>query len=155
MTGPATVIDGRAGLRDRLGEELGVSGWRSVDQPEVDRFAELTGDRQWIHVDVARAAAGPFGATIVHGYLLLSLAPALAEEIYAVCGFGIGLNYGLDRMRFPAPLPVGASVRLRVALTALDDVNGGLRAAFEYTFERESGDRPVCVATKLTQYLDG
>lgn len=148
------VIDGRPGLRERLGEELGVSGWRAISQAQVDLFAELSGDRQWIHVDPERAALGPFGGTIVHGYLLLSLAPAFAGEIYEVQGFSAGLNYGLDRVRFPAPLPVGSAVRMRVTLNALKVVQGGVRAQFAYVFERERVDRPVCVATKLTQYLD-
>jgi acyl dehydratase len=136
-----------------MGREIGVSPWRIVTQDEVDAFAGLTGDDQWIHVDVARARQSPFGGTIVHGFLVLALGPVLAAQVYEVTGFGHGLNYGLERMRFPATLPVGAAIRLRVSLAELTDVPGGVRATFLWQFEREHHDRPVCVASKLTQYM--
>lgn len=152
-TQPIATVDGPDGLRARLGDELGVSGWREITQPEVDEFARLTGDDQWIHVDPERARKGPFGGTIVHGYFLLSLAPVLAAEVYTVRGFGFALNYGLDKVRFPAPSPVGSRVRLRVSLATLTDVAGGLRAGFEQVVEREGADKPVAVITKLTQFM--
>jgi acyl dehydratase len=148
-----SVIRGIAGLRERVGQELGASPWRAVTQREVDEFARLTGDLQWIHVDVPRAEASPFGGTIVHGYFVLSLAPVLAAQVYEVRGFPHALNYGLGKVRFPAPLAVGAAVRLRVALRSLIDVSGGVRAEFEQVFEREGGDKPVAVVTKLTQFM--
>jgi acyl dehydratase len=149
------IIDGIEALRHRVGEDLGVSPWRAITQPEVDEFARLTGDLQWIHVDVARAEASPFGGTIVHGYFLLSLAPALAAEVYEVHGFAHALNYGLAKVRFPASLPVGARARLRVKLASLEDVAGGVRAEFLQVFEREGYDKPVAVVSKLTQFMLG
>jgi acyl dehydratase len=148
-----SVIDGIAGLRSSIGRDLGVSAWRAVAQQDVDDFARLTGDDQWIHVDVERAAASPFGGTVVHGFLLLALGPVLAAQVVEVRGFSHGLNYGLERIRLPSVLPVGSPIRLRLALAALTDVENGVRAEYAWTFEREGDDKPVCVASKLTQYL--
>lgn len=142
-------IAGVDGLRARVGDELGVSAWHEVTQERVDAFAEVTGDRQWIHVDRERAARSPFGGTIAHGYLTLSLGPALTAEVLGLDGFAYGVNYGLDRVRFPAPLPVGSRVRMRAALTAVEDVPGGVQITITQTFEREGGDKPVCVAESL------
>lgn len=146
-------IDGPAGLRAHLGRELGVSPWHEVRQADVDAFAEVTGDRQWIHVDPERARDSRFGGTIVHGYFVLSLGPMLSAQVARFTGFAAGLNYGLERVRFPAPLPVGARVRLRLRLIELTDVPGGVRVTLERTFEREGGDRPVAVALTVSQFM--
>jgi acyl dehydratase len=143
------ILDGPQGLHDHVGKELGTSAWVRLDQDEVDRFAAVTGDHQWIHVDVERARTSQFGSTIVHGFFTLSLAPRLQDDIYTITGFHFGLNYGLNRVRFPAPLPVGDRVRLRVTLTAVEEVPGGLQGFITNTFEREGGDKPVCVAEMI------
>src|SRR4051794_37000373 len=154
MAAPPVTVRGPEGLRAALGAELGVSAWHTVTQPQVDDFARLTGDDQWIHVDVARAQNGPFGSTIVHGYFLLSLSPRLAAQVYEVEGFGHALNYGFEKLRFPSVLPVGEAVRLRVSLDALEDVRGGLRATFRQVLERDGADKPVAEFSKLTQYMN-
>jgi acyl dehydratase len=149
------TLAGREGLEARVGEELGVGPWHDVTQAEVDAFADATGDHQWIHVDVDRARASDFGGTIAHGYFTLSLGPKLAEEVYALDGFAFGLNYGLDKLRFPAPMPVGGRLRMRADLTAVTPTpDGGVRVAITHTFEGESpnGDpipKPICVADVL------
>lgn len=146
-----TVIEGVEGLRTHVGEELGVSGWHLITQEEVDRFADVTGDHQWIHVDADRAKATPFGGTIAHGYFTLSLGPWLAESVYAFEGFAYGLNYGLDRVRYPSPMPVGKRVRMRAHLTSVTDVPGGVQIALTHTFECEDAEKPVCVAKVLAR----
>jgi acyl dehydratase len=149
------TLTGRAGLEEKLGEELGVSSWLDVTQEAVDAFADATGDHQWIHVDVERARASEFGGTIAHGYFTLSLGPKLADEVYALDGFAFGLNYGLDKLRYPAMLPVGGKVRLRATLTDVTPTpDGGLRVGITHTFEGEDRDgesiaKPVCVAAVL------
>jgi acyl dehydratase len=148
------IIHGPDELRARAGRELGVSDWTDIQQQAVDTFADLTGDHQWIHVDVERAQASPFGGTIVHGYLTLGLVPRLASTIYRVEGFAYGLNYGVNKVRFPAPLPVGRRVRLRTKLSDVSDVpRDGLQVVLLHTFEREAGGaRPVCVAEAVVRY---
>jgi acyl dehydratase len=136
-------------LAARVGEDLGTSEPITVTQDDVDAFAQVTGDRQWIHVDPERAAASPFGATIAHGYLTLALGPALIDQVVAFEGFSHRLNYGLDRVRFPAPLPVGCTIRAQVSLTACDPVPGGAQITMVVTFLRDGSDRPVCVAETL------
>ena len=121
-----------------------------MTQERVDLFADATGDHQWIHVDPERAAAGPFGATIAHGYLSLSLLPALCAEVYAVDGLSMGVNYGSDKVRFPAPVLVGSRVRAGVQLVALDPVPMGRLARTQVTVEIESGEKPACVAEILS-----
>lgn len=151
---PATPVPlvGVEGVRARAGQELGVSAWHDVTQEQIDRFADLTGDHQWIHVDVERARSTPFGGTIAHGYFTLSLAPALCAEVYEVTDVSFGLNYGLDRVRFPAPMPVGRRVRLRVHSEAVEDVAGdGIQWSLTLTFEVEGGDKPACVARSLVR----
>jgi len=143
-----------AALRQRLGTELAVSRWRLVTQDNVDAFAELTCDRQWIHIDRVRAAAGPFGGTIAHGYYTLSLAPALLAEVVSFDGFALALNYGLDKLRFPAPLFVGDSVRLRVTLTAVELSPGGATLILLLTFESSRGGKPVCVAQAVYRVFE-
>lgn len=147
------TIAGIPALKQLVGEELGVSDWREISQAQVDAFADLTDDHQWIHVDVARAAGTAFGGTIAHGFLTLALAPSFAAELFTVTNVSHGLNYGLDRVRFPAPLPVGSRLRMRATLTAADDLpNGGLQTTTTFVFEREGGDKPVCVAESLGRY---
>jgi acyl dehydratase len=142
-------------LRARAGEELGASEFRAVSQAQVDEFAELTGDHQWIHTDPERARTTPFGGTIVHGYFTLALAPVLLGEVLPLDGFAMALNYGLDKLRFPAPLPVGARVRMHVRLDEVQDIpTGGATLALTLTFEREGADKPVCVAGALYRVFE-
>jgi acyl dehydratase len=141
-----TTIDGIAGLKDRVGQHLGYSEWHEVTQDQVNLFADATGDHQWIHVDIERAQAGPFGAPIAHGYLTLSLAPILIAEIVQVQGISMGVNYGLNKLRFPAPVPVGSKLRAGAVLAEAADVAGGAQVTYAVTFEIEGGTKPVCVA---------
>ncbi|WP_432982069.1 MaoC family dehydratase [Dactylosporangium sp. CA-233914] len=137
-----------------VGEHLGHSDWQEVSQERVNLFAEATGDHQWIHVDTERAKAGPFGATIAHGFLTLSLLPTLAGQVYRVEGVRMGINYGLDKVRFPAPLPTGSKVRAGVELLVADDLGEGwLQLKARVTIEREGQEKPVCVAESLTRLL--
>jgi acyl dehydratase len=141
-----------AELRDRAGQHLGTSAWHEVTQEQVNLFADATGDHQWIHVDPARAADGPYGRTIAHGYLTLALGPALLWEVLEVTDASITVNYGLNRVRFPAPLPVGSRVRADITCAAVEEVTGGLQATLALTFECEGGGKPVCVAEVLFRY---
>lgn len=136
-------------LNERVDSELGTSAWHRVTQDAIDAFAEITGDLQWIHTDPERAAATPFGGTIAHGYYTLALAPALLAEVLPLDDCGLAVNYGLDRLRFPAPLPVGDRVRLRVRLDRVDVADGATTLTLTLTFEREGGGKPVCVARTL------
>ncbi|MDP9795598.1 acyl dehydratase [Catenuloplanes nepalensis] len=146
------VFDDPAKLAAAAGEHLGYSDWTLVDQPRIGAFATATGDDQWIHIDPARAAGGPFGTTIAHGYLTLSLIPALSWQIYRVEGVRMGINYGLDRVRFPAPLPSGSRVRAGIQLlTVTPTSDNALQIKAEVTVEREGGDKPVCVAQTLSR----
>jgi acyl dehydratase len=146
------VFDDPATLAAAAGEHLGYSDWTTVDQARIDAFAGATGDDQWIHVDPARAAAGPFGTTIAHGFLTLSLIPALSWQVYKIEGVRMGINYGLDRVRFPAPLVSGSRVRAGVTLLSVTPAAGdALQIAAEVTLEREGGEKPVCVAQTLSR----
>jgi acyl dehydratase len=142
-------------IKARVGEELGVSGWHEVTQDAINRFAEVTGDDQWIHVDTERAKQTPFGGTIAHGYYTLSLAPMFSYGLFTFEGFAFAMNYGLNRVRFPAPLPVGSKVRMRAKLAGVDDVPGGAQVTTELTFEHDGGDKPVCVAESLVRVYNG
>ena len=146
-----TTITGIDQLKETEGQELGTSDWHEVTQKDIDTFADVTGDHQWIHVDPERAKETPFGGTIAHGYYTLSLAPRFSEQILKLEGFAFAVNYGLNKVRFPAPLPVGTRVRVRARLKALDEVPGGAQMTTELTFEREGGDKPVCVAETLAR----
>ena len=145
------TISGLEELRAQVGEELGVSDWHEVTQEEVDRFAAVTGAEQWIHTDPERARATPFGGTIAHGYYTLSLHPRLAAQIVRFDGFAFAVNYGLNRVRFPSPLPVGNRVRMRAMLVGVEDVLGGAQITMTLTFEGEGALKPVCVAEQLTR----
>ena len=147
-----TVISGIDELKSRVGEHLGHSEWHEITQAQVDLFADATGDHQWIHVDPERAKAGPFGGPIAHGYLTLSLAAALSPEIVVVEGITMGVNYGLDKVRFPSPVPVGSKLRAGGQLVSVDDVAGGVQVKMQLTFEVEGGTKPVCVAEVLFRY---
>ena len=136
-----------------VGQELGVSDWLEIDQKRIDLFADATGDHQWIHVDPARAKDGPFGTTIAHGYLTLSLLPDLVPQIMRVEGVRMGVNYGVNKVRFPAPVPVGSRVRARAELVDVSETGGGVQIAAKVTIEREGGDKPVCVAESLSRYF--
>jgi acyl dehydratase len=149
------TITGLDGLKEAEGKVLGTSDWHEVTQQDVDTFADVTGDDQWIHVDVERAKETPFGGTIAHGYYTLSLVPMLSRQVFALEGFTFGLNYGLDRVRFPAPLPVGAKVRLTAKVASVKDIPGGAQTTMEMTLEREGGDKPVCVAETLVRMYTG
>ena len=138
-------------LRAAVGTDLGTSDWVDIDQKRIDVFADATDDHQWIHVDPERAAAGPFGTTIAHGFLTLSLLPRLGEGLSHVEGATMGVNYGLNKVRFPAPVPVGSRVRAHVRLLSVDDVPGGVQVVTQVTIERESGDKPVCVAESVSR----
>lgn len=141
-----TVINDIDDLESRVGTHLGYSDWHEVTQDQIQLFADATGDQQWIHVDPERAAAGPFGGPIAHGYLTLSLAPALLAEAMTVNGVSMGVNYGCNRIRFTAPVPVGSMVRLGVELASVDRFEGGAQYVSNLTFEIEGQDRPACVA---------
>lgn len=148
------TIEGTQGLRERVGEELGVSDWYEVTQDAINAFAAATDDYEEIHINPARAAQTPFGVTIAHGLFTLSLGPKFLYEMFSMGNTSLGLNYGFDRVRFVSPVPVGSRVRMRAVLTAVDDVEGGARAHVEQTFEIEGHDRPACVAQSVVLYYD-
>jgi acyl dehydratase len=146
-----TIIKGLDGLKDKVGDHLGYSEWHEVTQEQVNKFADATGDHQWIHVDVERAKQGPFGGPIAHGYLTLSLGPMLMPQIYRVEGIQMAINYGLNRVRFPSPVPVGSKVRLGATLAGVEDVAGGVQVTMGMTYEIEGQDKPACVAETVTR----
>ena len=149
-----TIINGIDELKAKVGEHLGYSDYLEITQEKVNLFADATGDHQWIHVDVARAnAESPFGGPIAHGYLTLSLAPALVPQVVQVTGFKMAVNYGAGKVRFPAPVPVGSNLRAGVELTGVEDVNGGVQVAMRLTFEVEGATKPSCVAEVLYRYF--
>jgi acyl dehydratase len=145
------VIPTLASLQQRIGEELAVGDWLTVDQATIDKFADATGDHQWIHVDKERAAKGPFGTTVAHGYLTLSLLPKLAESALKVDDVRMGVNYGLNRVRFPAPVPSGSRIRAHLKLLAYEPIDGGAQLVMQVTMEREGSDKPVCVAETVSR----
>jgi len=149
------TITGPDELKAKIGEELGVSDWHEVTQERINAFAESTEDFQWIHVEPERAKDTPFGGTIAHGLYTLSLGPKFSYSMFSLEGFAFGLNYGYDRVRFPAPVPVGSKVRMRATLSKVDDVPGGLQITITQTFEVEGGEKPVCVAESLSRAYGG
>lgn len=134
-----------------LGQDVGTSEWITITQQHIDEFAEATGDRQWIHVDPVRAAAGPFGTTIAHGFLTLSLLPQMADTAIELGGVRMGVNYGLNKVRFPAPVPVGSRLRGHFKLVSFEPIEGGAQITMEVTMEREGSAKPVCVAESLSR----
>ena len=146
-----TSFEHLADLQARVGEEVGVSDWITVDQQRINLFAEATGDHQWIHIDPERAAKGPFGTTIAHGFLTLSLLPEMSASAFQVRDTHMGVNYGLDRVRFPAPVPTGSRLRGRFKLLKYEPLEGGAQLTVEVTMEREGSAKPVCVAESLAR----
>lgn len=134
-----------------VGQEVGVSDWVEITQERVNQFAEATGDHQWIHVDPERAAKGPFGTTIAHGFLTLSLLPELAEKAMVIDDVKMGVNYGLNRVRFTSPVPSGSRVRAQIKLKAFEPIEGGAQVTMEVTIEREGSDKPACVAEAVSR----
>lgn len=148
-----TQIESIAKLSEHVGREVAVSEWLEVSQERINAFAEVTEDRQWIHIDPERAAQeSPFETTIAHGFLTLSLLSKLAKSALAVGGVRMGINYGLNRVRFVSPVPAGARIRGRFTLAALEEISNGVQATWKVTVEREGGDKPCCVAEWLVRY---
>jgi acyl dehydratase len=145
------TITGLEELKEAEGQVLGTSDWHEVTQADVDAFADVTGDHQWIHVDGERAKATPFKGTIAHGYFTLSLIPLLSRQVFGMEGFTFALNYGLNRVRFPSPMPVGGKVRCTVKVAEVQEIAGGAQTMMEMTLEREGGEKPVCVAETLVR----
>jgi acyl dehydratase len=146
------VFDTLADLAACAGQEVAVSDWHTISQTQIDQFAEATGDHQWIHVDPERAKAGPFGTPIAHGFLTLSLLPRLLESCLTITQSGMGINYGLNRVRFVSPVPVGSRLRGRFVLHTAEPIdNGGMQMTWSATIEREGSDKPVCVAEFLAR----
>jgi acyl dehydratase len=146
------VVHGVAGLRERAGSSLGVSDWVTVDQEMVTTFADLTGDRQWIHVDPEQASQGPFGTTVAHGFLTLGMSTGLLWSIFTVDDVSMILNYGLNRVRFPAPLPVGSRIRMHVSLAEVTELPEGVQVVYHLEYEIEGKDKPCCVADLVFRY---
>ena len=150
-----TTITGLAELTEYEGKELGTSDWHEVTQKDIDQFADVTGDHQWIHVDPERAKETPFGGTIAHGYYTLSLAPRFSEQILKLEGFAFAVNYGLNKVRFPAPVPIPSKVRASPKVKEITDIPGGAQCVFEISFEREGTEKPVCVAESVVRVYTG
>jgi acyl dehydratase len=136
-----------------VGDTFGPSSWVEVTQERIDGFADATGDHQWIHVDQERAKDGPFGSTIAHGYLTLSLIPSASFEVVPSSG-KMGINYGVNRVRFPAPVPVGSKLRTSFEVVAVEEIQGGNQVTMTATVEREGGEKPVCVAEVISRHYD-
>ncbi len=141
-----------AELESKVGQEIAVSPWTTVTQEQIQRFADATGDHQWIHVDPEKARTGPFGGTIAHGFLTLSILPRLMAEALDVTGRRMAVNYGLNKLRFTDPVPSGSRVRARFALAAFEKISGGAQLAWNVTVEREGGKKPAVVAEWLARY---
>ena len=148
----STVVDTLDDLTPLVGTSLGSSSWVEVDQRRIDTFADATNDHQWIHTDPERAEAGPFGTTIAHGYLTLSLLIPMWSELLDVREVRTKVNYGLDRVRFPAPVPVGSKVRATAMLAAVEPVAGGVQVTIDAVIERDGGDKPVCIAQPIFRF---
>ena len=147
-----TTADGVEGVQGLVGQHLGFSDWVTITQEQVNRFAEATGDHQWIHVDPERAAKeSPFGGPIAHGYLTLSLLPALVPQIVEITGFRMGVNYGLEKVRFPSPVPVGSRIRAGATLDSATAFDGGVQMVVTVTVELEGGTKPGMVATTVSR----
>lgn len=151
MTGMRT-FDTLTELAACVGQEVAVSDWHTVTQQHIDQFADATGDHQWIHVDPKRAREGPFGITIAHGFLTLSLIAGLAQRTVEVRDLRMGVNYGLNKVRFTAPVPVGSRLRVRMQLLEATAIEGGQQLTWKNTIEREGSDRPACVAESVARY---
>jgi acyl dehydratase len=141
-----------ADLISSVGQEIGVSDWHEIPQSQIDLFAQATGDDQWIHVDPERAADGPYGATIAHGFLTLSLLAPLMKTTYQIDGAKMGLNYGLNKVRFAAPVRVGSRVRVRVTLTSVQELPTAVQSVWSAVIELEGSDKPACIAEPVTRH---
>ena len=147
-----TIVDRLDDLAELAGQELGSSSWVEVDQHRIDLFAQATGDHQWIHTDPAKAKDGPFGTTIAHGYLTLALLIPMWSEILEVREARVKINYGLGRVRFPAPLPAGSKIRATATLASVDPIDGGVQICVDAVIERDGGGKPVCVAQPIFRF---
>jgi acyl dehydratase len=143
------IVDRLADVPDLVGQELGTSEWVLVDQARIDEFAASTNDHQWLHTDPARAADGPFGTTVAHGYLTLSLLGAMWTELFQVREVTAQVNYGLNRVRFPSPVPVDSRLRVAATLVGCETITGGVQVTVDAVIEREGGDKPACVVQTL------
>jgi acyl dehydratase len=153
VSGPITV-EGVEGVKNLIGKELGPTGWVEITQEMVDLFADATGDHQWIHVDVDRATReSPFGGPIAHGYLTLSLIPRFLPQLVRYAGFGMGVNYGLEKVRFPSPVPVGSRLRATAVIEAVTDVPGGVQVQTKVTMDVEGAAKPACVAVSVVRQM--
>jgi acyl dehydratase len=150
---PATVFESPHDLKDAVGKHLGHSEWLTMEQDRVDKFADATEDHQWIHVDVERAKTGPFGATIAHGYLTLSLVSSFMPQIFEVRGFEFAVNYGTNKVRFPAPVKVGSRIRGGAEVVSVEESKGGILSIVRVTVEIEGEDRPACIAETVSLYF--
>jgi acyl dehydratase len=139
-------------LQALVGQNIGTSDWLQIDQARIDQFAQVTGDDQWIHVDPKRAAAGMFGTTVAHGFLTLSLLPAFGRSAFSVSGIRMSVNYGLNRVRFPAPVPVGSRLRAHYKLQSFEPVEGGVQVIIEVSIERDGHPKPACVAETVVRH---
>jgi acyl dehydratase len=148
-----TTFDTPAALLEVVGQHLGYSDWLDIDQQRIDLFAEATGDYQWIHVDPQRAADGPFGKTIAHGYLTLSLANLFLPQIMQVDNVSMGVNYGCEKVRFPAAVPVGSQVRGGGEIVSAEEVKGGVQVVVRMTIEIRGNDRPACVIDTISRFF--
>lgn len=149
-----TVFENPRELLHAVGRELGASEWLTIEQPRIDLFAEATGDDQWIHVDPERARTGPFGSTIAHGYLTMSLVNYFLPQIVEVRNISMGVNYGADKLRFPAPVPVGSRIRGQGEIVEAEEVKGGaIQVKIRITVEIEGGERPACVVDTISRFV--
>jgi acyl dehydratase len=139
-------------LASRVGQEVGVSAWTEIAQDRIDLFAKATEDFQWIHIDQERAKQSPFGTTIAHGFLTLSMLPKLSDSAFELSDRKMGVNYGLNKLRFTSPVPAGSKIRARFTLTKLEDIAGGVQTTWNVVVEREGGDKPVLVAETLSRH---
>ncbi|WP_306325554.1 MaoC family dehydratase [Streptomyces venezuelae] len=147
-----TTAHGLDALKDLSGTDLGRTDWREVTQQRVNTFADATDDHQWIHTDPEKATAGPFGGPIAHGYLTLSLIIPMFGELLDITGIGMSVNYGLDKVRFPSPVPVGAKIRLHGAVGTVEEINGGVQMPLTFTVEAEGSAKPACVAQAVYRH---
>jgi len=148
------TIKGIEELKQLAGQQLGSGDWHEVTQEQINQFADATGDHQWIHTDVERAKKGPFGGPIAHGYFTLSIIPVLLRDVMSVEGMRMGINYGLNKLRFPAPVPIGSKIRANVKCASVEEVSGGLQGTFDVTVEVDGQDKPGCVAQVIYRYYN-
>lgn len=146
------VFTNAADLKAKVGQEVGVSDWHTITQDQIDLFADATGDHQWIHVDPQRASSGPYGTTIAHGYLTLSLLAPLMKQTYTIDKAKVALNYGLNKVRFPAPVKSGSRVRVRVSVNSVDELPNGVQTVWGAVVEVDGADKPACVAESVTRH---